>query len=362
MDGVCQVYRQDCELMTGPFTRWWTSTNRPQVFYTGPGEACAVVLLNQTQIPGTPEHNRTCSPGFPNALNDPYEGELFTWWLYFFADLDQDEKDYLWEYKRPQLRRVEYNGSVVDVVPSDGEPYGEVRNYTGAPVVHPTPPETFGPITVQEGFWFSSHEQWKLLQMPYTDIPIVEKLFHNAERVRTCNSVLMKENAGFFASINNVTNKATNDVYGYISPAGVPSVGSQQAQELDMITPYAAFPVFLFNETVGMVWYHNMLLGKGMQNPYGSTEATRRDGSAISNLVTWDSKVLGLLGLLGGTGDITRNKMQRDGIYDEFLRVTEREYTGVFGDISTIKGSDIDMCWPDYQTPHNAVEDFTECQ
>jgi hypothetical protein len=42
-------------------------------------------------------------------LNDPYEGELFTWWLYFFGGLSQKDKDLLWEVKRPQLVSVEYN-------------------------------------------------------------------------------------------------------------------------------------------------------------------------------------------------------------------------------------------------------------
>merc|ERR1711916_284082 len=43
--------------------------------------------------------------------------------------------------------------------------------------------------TVQEGFWFSSHEQWKTLVLPYLDIPRVRDVFENCERARLHNSV-----------------------------------------------------------------------------------------------------------------------------------------------------------------------------
>lgn len=45
-----------------------------------------------------------------------------------------------------------------------------------------------GPITVQRGWWFSSHEQWKFLELPYLDVPISKRVFINGEKVRTINS------------------------------------------------------------------------------------------------------------------------------------------------------------------------------
>ncbi len=286
-----------------------------------------------------------------SILNDPYEGELFTWWLYFFGGLSKADKTDLWTIKRPQLVAVNYTGSIVNTSYDDTI----ATNYSGDPVVS----KKIGPITVQKGFWFSSHEQWKVLEMPYFDIPLIKRVFHNAERVRTCNSVLMGKNAGMFASVNNVTDTQTGQIDGYISYAGVPSVSNQTEQELDVITPYSVFPAILFNESVGLAWYKNMLDGKGMQNPYGSTEAQRRDGTGISSFVSWDSKITTVVALLGGVGDFVRAKMKVDEIYDEFINITTREYGMVFG--KGLAGEDVHLCLPDFKEPVVNVTDFTMC-
>jgi len=255
---------------------------------------CAVTTLNQTLFPNDPAQNYSCEN--PNYLNDPYEGELFTFFLYLFSpSLNASDKAALLSAKRPQLVAVNYTGPIL-ANPSDRN----LDNYSTA-----APASDFGPITVQKGFWFSSHETWKLLEMPYLSIPIIKRVFLNGERVRTCNSVLMS-NPGLYASVNNVTNPVTNEVYGYISPAGIPPIANQTAQELDVITPYGAFPTILFNKTVGLSWWKNMVDGKGMQNPFGSTESTARDGSAVGAFVSWESKVTTVVALLGGVGGIVR--------------------------------------------------------
>ena len=43
----------------------------------------------------------------------------------------------------------------------------------------------------------------------------------------------------------------------------------------------------------------------------------------VSALVTWDSKVTTVVSLLGGVGDLVRDKLKRDRKYDEFVSVTE---------------------------------------
>ena len=303
-----------------------------------------------TISPLSPVQNYTCEPGDPGTLNDPYEGELFTWWLYFYGGLPQSDRGLLWTVKRPQLQAVNYTGSIVNT----SESYSIATNYTGLPVVS----RHIGPITVQKGFWFSAHEQWKLLEMPYLDIPIVKRVFHNAKRVRTCNSVLMGRNAGLFASVNNITDPVTGQIIGYISYAGIPSVSFQQEQELDVITPYGVFPTMLFNQTVGLMWYKNMLDGKGMQNPYGSTESGRRDGTGISAFVSWDSKVTTLVALLGGVGNFVKEGMMKEGRYGEFKRVIEREHTRVF---KNVVGEHWPLCLPDYAMPVKNVTDFEMC-
>jgi hypothetical protein len=74
----------------------------------------------------------------------------------------------------------------------------------------------------------------------------VKRLFLNAERVRTCNSVVT-HNPGMFASVNNSTD-SSGQIIGYISDAGIPSISNQTTFELDVITPYSVFPVMLFEQ------------------------------------------------------------------------------------------------------------------
>lgn len=104
---------------------------------------------------------------------------------------------------------------------------------------------------------FSSHEQWKVLEMPYYDVDIVRRVFTNAERARTCNSAVLHI-PGMYASVNNVTD-STGQIIGYISNAGIPSISNQTLQELDVITPYSVFPTLLVEgetgRSVGMAWW-----------------------------------------------------------------------------------------------------------
>lgn len=85
--------------------------------------------------------------------------------------------------------------------------------------------------------------------------------------MRTCNSVVTKV-PGLYASINNSTDPETDEIIGYISPAGIPSVASQTEQELDVITPYGVFPTVLFDKAVGLAWWRNMIVGKKMQSKW----------------------------------------------------------------------------------------------
>ena len=275
----------------------YTKKNVARMFYLGDGKICAVVDLKQDLEPNDPNQNYTCeagSNGSPGLLNDPYEGELFAWWIYFFGGLSNADKKAIWIAKRPKLVAVEYHKGGV------------------------------GPITVQQGFWFSSHEQWKVLEMPYYDVNIVKRVYTNAERARTCNSAILHI-PGEFASVNNVTD-SSGQIIGYISDTGIPSISSQTTFENDVITPYAVFPTLLVQgergRAVGMAWWWNMVTGKKMQNPYGSTESERIDGTAVSSFVSWDSKITTVAALLGGVVDLVREKMKTDGIYSQFLTVT----------------------------------------
>lgn len=99
-------------------------------------------LKNQSYSVNDPRQSYACEGS--GRLDDPYEGELFTWWLYFFGGLSQSDKNLLWTVKRAKLQSVEYKRGNV------------------------------GPITVQKGFWFSAHEQWKVMEMPYYDVDLIK--------------------------------------------------------------------------------------------------------------------------------------------------------------------------------------------
>ncbi|KAG8423949.1 hypothetical protein J3458_000793 [Metarhizium acridum] len=304
----------------------YVKTTAATVFYRGDGRVCAVAKINnQTLPPKNAKQGYQCEG--TNYLDDPYEGELFTHFLNAFGGLSRDDRDALWEVKRAKLVSVEYNVGGV------------------------------GPITVEQGYWFSSHEPWKVLELPYYDVDLVKRLYRNAERARTCNSVVTKV-PGLFASVNNSTDPKTDKIIGYISPAGIPSIASQKEQEHDVITPYGAWPTILFDKAVGLAWWRNMVVAKKMQNLYGSTESTRVDGELVSALVTWDSKITTVLALMGGVGGLVRPKMKRDRIYKDFIAITKREYGHVFKDL---KGEDIALCLPNETVPDAGLEDFTLC-
>jgi hypothetical protein len=68
-----------------------------------------------------PDQSYVCEGS--GLLDDPFEGEIFTFWLQFFGGLTDADKQSLWEFKRPQLVSVDYK-------------MGKL-----------------GPITVQKGLW-----------------------------------------------------------------------------------------------------------------------------------------------------------------------------------------------------------------
>ncbi|KAF8576240.1 putative GPI anchored protein [Ramaria rubella] len=308
----------------------YLKTTMKRVFYRGNGRICAVTDLNQSLPINSLAQAYICEGlgGSGNPyINDPYEGQGFMWYLYLFGGLNQTEKDAIWSFKRPQLVSVDWSA----------------HGYEN--------------VTVQKGFWFSAHENWGWMQLPYTDVPFMRNLYANMERARTCNAQATR-NPGMYASINNSTD-SSGQIIGYISNAGIPSLANQTIQELDVITPYSTMNTMLVNKTVGLVWWHNIVLAKRMQNIYGSSESTRLDGTATSAFVSWDSKMTTVNGILGGVTELVRAKMQREGVYETFVEVVEREYGRVFGE--GLQGVVSEFCLPEYGVPDTGLEDFTSC-
>ena len=367
IDVLDQSKRPEFQQLAASWARWldYARENAKGIFMRGPrdGDICAISTVQPGIYTYATSHEYRCEKN-DCFNNDPFEGELMTWFLYFSSMLNATEDDLLWDRKRPQLQATNYTGSIVD---TSKYQLGS-QNYYGDQIVgrHITP------ITVQRGLYFSSNENIKLLYMPYLDIPIANRVFKNAERVRTCNSVLMSNTAGMFASSPNGTSPSadagsgsTTLAYQYIDNAGIPSAAVFEEQELDMITPMAVFPTILFDRGAGLAWYKNTLDGKQMQTVYGSTAATRRDGSAIARFVSWESKAPTLLALIGRFADIVRAGMKRDNIYDEFFRIVEREYGAVFDEgmgAPPLKGEGVPFCLPNAKVPMSSLIDFSSCQ
>lgn len=126
------------------------SRSAPIIFYEGQGKIRTVSVIKDVNARPTPDNYQSENPcGHPCFLDDPYEGELMAFWFDLFNRLPDREE--IWNRKRPKLKSVTY-------------------------------PSKEGPLTCPQGHWFSAHEQWKYLYLPYGDVPVVKKLIQNSEK------------------------------------------------------------------------------------------------------------------------------------------------------------------------------------
>ncbi len=259
----------------------------------------------------------------------------------FYAPWEQynytiEERNRIWINKRAKLVRVEYNTTT----PSTS--IDQKR------------------VTVQQGYWFSSHEQWKYFYLPYLDIDIQRRLFINGEKVRVYHSSVYGI-PGLYASVASSAAVGTYSV-DYYSACGVQLAASQIVQHHHVVTPYASFPVIMANESIGLAWYLQMLKGSAMQNVYGSTEASHVNGLTISPVITWDSKITTVVAMLSANLiDVSRDILKTDGQYDRFYDITHDEWNRVFGS-SQLLGEDLPWYLPSVSLPRNGLPDFTECR
>lgn len=338
--------------------RWTTyfefiRDNAKGLLFQGPqlGSICAIVTLVPETLPYVSSREYVCE----SLLNDPYSGELMTWFVYF-SKVNEAEGQAIMVLKRPQLQAINYTGSIVDT----SHMQGGLVNYTG-PIVG----KHLVPVTTQKGLYFGAQEHLKLLFLPYLDVPRVERPMKNAERVRTCNSVLMGDTPGLFAAVSNAISPTDHGDITYVDSAGIPSAAKDRTQELDMITPYAAFATILFNRGIGLSWYHNVLNAKCMQSVYGSVNSIRRDGSAVSRVVSWETKAPILLALLGGITDFVREGMRSDDILTEFYEIIDYEHALAF-DVNwnggmPFMGEDVPFCLPNAAVSGLGLRDYSTC-
>ena len=344
----------------------YATINAKGVFLQGlrEGEICQATSLKPGVYPYATRQKYVCENS-DRLENDPYEGETMAWYLHFavlynnyLTPSNNTIVENMWIRKRSQLTAINYSGSLADGT----KPLHGTQNYTSQAIQG----RHIKPITVQKGRHFASDENIKLLYLPYLDVPIVKKIFQNAERVRTCNSVLMGKTPGMFASTSDPTSMSNLSSFDpRITNAGIPSISLLKAQNLDVVTPYSAFTTMLFDRWTGLTWYKTMLDGPKMQSIYGSTASIRRDASNVANIVSWETKAPTLLALLGGIVDFVREGFELSGIYQEFVEVSNREYGLKFNRtrtaVSPLLGEDIPFCLPNAEFPTSNLWDYLSC-
>lgn len=171
---------------------------------------------------------------------------------------------------------------------------------------HPGLPE--GPISVQRGWRFSSHELWKYMVLPYTDNEHALRVLRNGERARTWNSKL-NDIPGLLAS-------AYNSTHSYIDRYGIRSIsmGFPELPKSELhVTPYGAFPLMLVDLGYGLAWHRAMLGRPHMQSVLGSVESSKAFGSAdVAAYTSWDTKVTSDLAALGGICSLIKSKLKSE--------------------------------------------------
>ena len=140
--------------------------NAVAVFHDpGADKIRAEAAIADTSLPPHPANYSNYLEGY--FLDDPFEGELLVLFLALLGSWeDQSALQRVWD------------------------------NKTMAAVTYTTAAEES--ITVRQGHWYSSHEMWNFLVLPYNDIPLVHALFMNGEKARTLYSA---ENMGPCARI-----------------------------------------------------------------------------------------------------------------------------------------------------------------
>ena len=192
-------------------------------------------------------------------------------------------------------------------------------------------------VSVVEGFWFSSHEEWSFLVLPFRDLPVADRLFLNAQRVRT--QVAARNGwSGLFASTHQPVRGEGEEV-GYVNATGIQEVASAPVHTgKPIFAPYASFPLALVDRRLFASWLSSMTSRPGASGPYGIGESYSEDGSSAP-LLTWDGKALPMIGLMGGVSGDIRRLLQKDGLYRGFMERVSADYRRF--DPAAIQGDDV---------------------
>ena len=235
--------------------------------------------------------------------NDPYEGELMALFLDLFGNWPVlTNREALWEKQRV------------------------ATNY----VVGGTN------VTVQQGYHFSSHEEWGFLQWPYMDVPLAAAVFRNGQVARTQFSATSGI-PGLLAACH--APLTGNQELVYTNTPGIPQLAqpNQSTNTItNVVTAYGAFPVILADQAVGLTWLDVMLDASKGQAVLGIPDSLAVDGSGVAPVATWDVNGLVALSLIVGTrieqaGEHPlRRHLVRHGVYDRATMLISNEYAEAF--------------------------------
>lgn len=290
------------------------------LFYDGKGsgQVRAVTKIHNTSRDILEPSNAAKDTEEAYILDDPYEGELMVLFMDLlaewkgYANEGATEKTSVWQHKQHKVMAVNYTAK-------DSK------------------------ITVQKGHWFSSHEQWKLLVLPYMDLPLPRRIFMNCERARVHHSAINGV-PGLYASAT-PPDGVRCEPHGYCSATGIQSIAHQPVSFTESISPYAAFPVILASRSHGLAWYNKMLALPQMQTQYGSVESAHVAGTSIASILTWDAKVTTILAILGGIGGQLRQYLDQDGLLARFNQTVVDMYMAEF-ETKLLHGEDVPFQMP----------------
>jgi hypothetical protein len=281
----------------------------PIMFYDAPGSGYvrAVTKIANVSVFDPSQY----SLDGVQVLDDPFEGELMVDFLCALTSLPSTECDAIWRIKQGLFVPVTWNN-----------------------------------VTTQQGYWFSAHEQWKLLMLPYTSIDSVRAVFKLGEVARLRFSA-QSGFPGLFAS-------CTAPDGSYSSDQGVPPL-AQLFTENTIVTPYGAWVSLLLfpNSSVPVQWLARMLSHPQMQSRTGVVESLGIAGAyrgRVMPLQTWDTKVTTDLAVCGGIGHLTGAYLNARGVAKQLMARIDNAYRVAFG-ANVQEPSDSDLVPPTAAVP-----------
>lgn len=262
-------------------------------------------------------------------LRDPFEGELMAMFMDLLADgINANARKRIWKKVKKGVIRKTYNGPLpgdVDPACADALP---------------------GPITVESGWRFSAHEEWKYLVLPYLENDETKRILRNSERARTWDAHLRGLGGMMAAAYRPVPNSHPM----YMDTLGIQSISygyTEPAKEDLVVSPYGTFPLILVERGSGLSWHRATIARPKMQSPYGTVESSQAypaEGSEpqVAAIHTWDTKVTTDLAMVGGIGNIIARFFAANGLTERFQSIIENQQEA----LRDLEGEDIPFAPP----------------